>query len=228
MTRLGPKWESCRPRHPSGAEWACGVSCAVRGLLLKPCPPLPSYCRQGGLPGREHQNEMMVNLTFLRILFFSVKVLVFFTMLFLLFHKSIQLFPVLKTTKALCEMAPLLILEDPAGSLHVPCCPGLPGLSPPGAFSEMRGLLDTSLSPEREERQQVPRTTQLGCQVTVVTIATLSPWREQKPQHPHLQKRGGEGSSGGSSLTTWPAVSWGFALPLALPGSSSLWAGALE
>lgn len=149
-------------------------------------------------------------------------------MLFLLFHKSIRLFSVLKTTKALCEMVPLLILKDPGGSLHDPCCPGLPGLSPPGAFSEMRGLLDTSLSPEREERQQVPRTTQLGCQVTVVTIATLSPWREQKPQHPHLQKRGGEGSNGGSSLTTWPAVSWGFALPLALPGSSSLWAGAME
>lgn len=48
----------------------------------------------------------------------------------------------------------------------------------------------------------------------VVTIATLSPWREQKPQPPHLQKRGGEGSGGGSSLTNWQAISWGFSLPL--------------
>ena len=74
----------CRPRHPSGAERACGVSCAVRGLLLKPCLPLPSYSRQEGLPGQDHQDETMVNLTFLWILFFSVKVFVFYNVIFII------------------------------------------------------------------------------------------------------------------------------------------------
>lgn len=36
----------------------------------------------------------------------------------------------------------------------------------------------------------MPRTMQLGCQVTVVTMATLPPWREQQPQLP-LQTSGG-------------------------------------
>lgn len=84
-----------------------------------------------------------------------------------------------------------LILADPGGTLHVSSCPGLLGLSLQVAFLRQGGLLDICLSLEPEERQQVPRTTQLGCQVTVVTIATLPPWREQKPQHPHLQTRGG-------------------------------------
>lgn len=63
-------------------------------------------------------------------------------------------------------------------------------MGPPGGFPQTRGLLDTRPSPE-PERQQVPRTMRLGCQVTVVTIATLPPQREQKPQHPHLRRRGG-------------------------------------
>lgn len=41
----------------------------------------------------------------------------------------------------------------------------------------------------------------LGCQGTVVTIATLPPQREQKPQHPHLQTKAGGGDGRGSTLT---------------------------
>lgn len=48
---------------------------------------------------------------------------------------------------------------------------------------------------------------QLGCQGTVVTIATLPPQREQKPQHPHLQMKGGGGDGRGSTLTTRLAIS---------------------
>lgn len=58
----------------------------------------------------------------------------FFTMLFLLSHKSIQLFPVVKTTKALCEKVSLLILADPGGSLYSPSHPDLPGSSPQVGF----------------------------------------------------------------------------------------------
>lgn len=74
----------------------------------------------------------------------------------------------------------------------------------------------------------MPRTTQLGCQVTVVTIATLSPLEGAEASTPPPAEEGRGRQQRGSSLTTWPAISWGFALPLALPGSSSLWAGALE
>lgn len=71
-------------------------------------------------------------------------------------------------------------------------------MGPPGGFPQTRGLLDTRPSPE-PERQQVPRRMRLGCQVTVVTIATLPPQREQKPQHPHLRRRG-EAMGGGCGM----------------------------
>ena len=144
-----PQQHLTQERIQRGAKWACGVSCAVRGPFLDPRLPFPpiQLAERDALEMTPKSDDG--ESYFVWTLFCIAKI--FFTML-LLFHKSIQLFPVLKKTKALCEMVAFPILADQGGSLHVPSCPGLPGLSPQG-FSETRGLLDTRLSPELEERQ---------------------------------------------------------------------------
>lgn len=124
-------------RIQRGAKWACGVSCAVRGPSLDPHLPFPPIQLAETdvleMTPKSDDGESY----FVWTLFWTAKI--FFTML-LLFHKSIQLFPVLKKTKALFEMVPLLIFTDQGGSLHVPSCPGLPGLSPQVGFLRQGGF----------------------------------------------------------------------------------------
>lgn len=57
-----------------------------------------------------------------------------------------------------------------------------------------QGALDSCPSPE-PQRQQLSRMMQLSCQVTVVTIATLLPGRERKPQHPTCRSGGREATA---------------------------------
>lgn len=68
---------------------------------------------------------------------------------------------------------------------------------------------------------------QLGCQGTVVTIATLPPQREQKPQHPHLQTKGGGVMAGAPPRPPgWRSVSRGFySAPARPPSGWGLWDG---
>lgn len=119
-----------------GAKWACGVSCAVCGPFLDPHLPFPpvQLAERDVLEMTPKSDDG--ESYFVWTLFCIAKN--FFTML-LLFHKSIQLFPVLKKNKALFEMVPLLIFADQGGSLHVPSCPGLPGLSPQVGFLRQGG-----------------------------------------------------------------------------------------
>ena len=82
--------------------------------------------------------------------------------------------------------------DSPSWVSARPLPPQSPCLVPAGGLSETRGLLDTRPFPEPEERRQVPGRTRLSCQVMVVAVATLPPWREQKPRGPHLQVESGK------------------------------------